>query len=140
MTAQESGTREWLEGILPTRRILLVEDDSGVRRMFQSFAQDYRAKIDEAESLEEGREKIRENEYDLVFLDIILPDGSGIDLFKEIVETKPNLPAQIISGFIDSEMMDEVQKIGSAGFVRKPNDFTLRFFSHLFARHGILKK
>ena len=65
-------------------RILIVEDDSIAVEILLEYLRgyDFAGNIDVATSFKEGKRKLKENEYDLLFLDMHLGDGKGIDIIK----------------------------------------------------------
>jgi DNA-binding response OmpR family regulator len=65
-------------------KILVVEDDKVVAYSMKYALEDY--DVDFADSLKEARLKLNENFYDLILLDVMLPDGVGYDLCREIRE------------------------------------------------------
>jgi DNA-binding response OmpR family regulator len=66
-------------------KILVVEDDKVVAYSMKYALEDYN--VDFADSLKEARLKLNENFYDLILLDVMLPDGVGYDLCREIRES-----------------------------------------------------
>jgi PAS domain S-box-containing protein len=68
--------------------ILHVEDDKDIQEVVRMLLQD-KATITFADNLQQAREQLDTNNYDLVLLDIGLPDGSGLDLIPAINELKP---------------------------------------------------
>ena len=77
-------------------RILHVEDDPDVQRIAAAIASDL-ATFDFAPTLREARECLRGGGFDMVLLDIALPDGSGWDLMKEIANIEPHIPVVVFS-------------------------------------------
>jgi DNA-binding NtrC family response regulator len=58
---------------------------------------------------------------DLVVLDMILEPGfDGLDTFREIKRLHPSQKCIIISGFSATERVDEMQRLGAGGYIRKP--------------------
>ena len=64
-------------------KILLIEDDSSLGPAIKSTLTQEGYQVDLSENLEKARVSLKE-EYDLVLLDWMLPDGQGVDLLKEI--------------------------------------------------------
>ena len=85
--------------------ILHIEDDVDLQRLIAFIGHRY-AEFDGAASLAEAREKMRENLYQLVILDLGLPDGNGWDLLPELREHQP--AAKII--VLSSSELNEAQK------------------------------
>ena len=61
-------------------RVLLVEDDRSLAEIIVSGLREQRLTVSVAGSVREGRERVELGEYDVIVLDILLPDGSGFDL------------------------------------------------------------
>ena len=78
-------------------RILHVEDDADVRRIVASLG-GHLADFDHAETLASARDKLAQERYGLVILDVALPDGSGWDLLPFIRALDPQPPVLVFSG------------------------------------------
>lgn len=76
--------------------ILHVEDDDDVIEVVGAIVRD-EAEIVPARSLQEGREKLAARRFDLVIIDVGLPDGSGLDLLETINARTPREPVLIFS-------------------------------------------
>jgi len=64
-------------------KVLHVEDDPDVVQVAHALLEDI-ADFEAVSTLNQARQKIKDNFYNLIILDVTLPDGSGLDLFKEI--------------------------------------------------------
>jgi CheY-like chemotaxis protein len=84
-------------GVSPLQRILLVEDDSGVRLLIEHVLLDEGYEVDAAGTFEDGRERLTSQDYDLVVADGRLPDGTGVEL-ADIAE-KQGTPTLILTGY-----------------------------------------
>ncbi len=65
-------------------KILIVEDEPDLRDTVQKFLEVEHIIVEYADNYSSGLEKIISYEYDCILLDIMLPDGNGIDLLREI--------------------------------------------------------
>jgi PAS domain S-box-containing protein len=84
-----------VHGSIPEKpRVLHVEDDSDVLVILSALAEDF-CVIDSAENLNVARQKLSENKYDLVILDLALPDGSGEEIFSQL-RTQDGQPIPVI--------------------------------------------
>lgn len=100
-----------LRGPLKGRaHILHVEDDVDVLHVVAAMLNV--ADVTFATTLKEAREKLAEVSYDLVILDVVLPDGSGLDLLPLLTESEPPTPVVIFSAYdVSSEIAGKVQAV-----------------------------
>jgi DNA-binding NarL/FixJ family response regulator len=102
-------------------RVLVVDDHAVVRRgvvQIVAEARDMRCTGEAAT----GRDALRlahENEYDAVVLDIHLPDGSGLDVLKQLRSLRPSLPVLILSMYPEQQYATRVLRAGAAGYLTK---------------------
>jgi len=110
----------------PTATILYVEDEELNRTLLRAVLQrapDPRlrsASLLEARTLGQARAILTEEAIDLVLLDVRLPDGSGLDLVREIKSLKPDLGVVVMSASVLPEEREEAVRAGCDAFVAKP--------------------
>jgi DNA-binding NarL/FixJ family response regulator len=63
--------------------------------------------------------KVQDDQYDLVLLDISLPDINGLEVLKEIKKKRPRLPVLIISMYLEEQYALRAMKAGAQGYVTK---------------------
>ena len=102
------------------RRILLVEDDPLVRRVFRRHLTLSGYSVDEAESVADVRARKDKLHPSLVLLDLHLPDGSGIDLLPELIEWWPTSPVIAITGDASVESAVRAMQLGAHSYLQKP--------------------
>ncbi len=104
-------------------RILVIEDEAKVASFLKKGLQQSGYEIDVAADGEEGYERIRSSNYDLILLDLMLPKISGFDLIPKIRESKPTIP--IIAVTAKSSVDDRVQglNLGCDDYLTKPFSF-----------------
>ncbi len=104
-------------------RILLVEDELKVVNLLRKGLRKADYRVDVALDGVEGYDKIRDNEYDLVILDLMLPKLSGWELISLIRKYKPNIP--LIALTARSAIRDRVQglRLGCDDYIIKPFSF-----------------
>lgn len=102
-------------------RILIVDDHDIVRVGFrQILAEQSRFMVaGEARSASEAMECLRAADYDVVLLDISLPDVSGVDVLRRIKERYPDIKVLILSGFPEEQYGINMLRAGAAGFLAK---------------------
>lgn len=101
------------------KRILIVDDEQSVRYSFRrAFGNDYQ--IVTAETGEEALAEIEKTSPELVFLDIRMPQGSGLEVLKKIKVYHPRLPVIIMTAYDDTATAIEAMKLGAFDYVPKP--------------------
>ena len=69
---------------------------------------------------EEAIEKIRNNSYDLVTLDLIMPEMSGLDVLSAIKKFSPQVPVIVITGNATDRLVNEAGVMGACRVMYKP--------------------
>lgn len=100
-------------------RILLVEDDSTLAIGIEYSLKNEGYEVDVSETILEGKELFEENRYRLVLLDVMLPDGSGYELCKEIRE-KSNTPIIFLTACDEEVNIVMGLDIGGDDYITKP--------------------
>ncbi len=101
-------------------RLLVIDDDRMICDTMNRIFSDMEHDVNLAYSLKEGLEKANQNPYDVVFLDVRLPDGDGLSHIGEI-QAAPSLPeVVIITGFADADGAEIAIKNNAWDYIRKP--------------------
>jgi len=101
-------------------RILVIDDDQIVRSLFEATLEEQGHIVVTASTGAEGIQHVKQRDFDLVFLDLKLPDIDGAEVFREIKNVRPKLMVTIITGYPGSEMMERALKEGPLGVMNKP--------------------
>ncbi len=107
---------------MDTIKILLIEDDELTSDMISKYLEDCNFSIEAVFSAIEGLEKIKRNRYDLILLDINLPDFDGYEFLKSL-RKKISTPVIILSGYSDTKSKILAFKYGASDYMVKPIDF-----------------
>src|SRR5216117_1909057 len=102
-------------------RILIADDHAIVRAGLKQFIAD-QADMEvsaEASSGAEAIAAVRANDFDVVLLDIMMPDKNGIDTLKTLIHVKPELPVLILSMYSEDLYAVNLLRAGAAGYVNK---------------------
>ncbi len=113
-------------------RILIIDDEKNIR-LATSLA--VRAEGHEAETADSGRIallKLREEVYDLAFLDLRLGDENGLDVLREIQRSSPALPVIVFTAFASVETAVAAMQAGAFDYLGKP--FTPEQLRHAISR------
>lgn len=81
------------------KHILVIDDDIGIRESLFLVLNDAGYQVDTVESGEQGIEKVKSNNYDLIFLDIKMAGMDGIETLQEIRKMGKKIPVYIITAF-----------------------------------------
>src|SRR5471032_2183837 len=102
-------------------RIFLVDDHEVVRRGVRDMleAEDDFEVVGEAGTVEEALNRIPATSPDVAVLDVRLPDGSGVELCREVRSSHPTLACLMLTSFDDDEALFEAIVAGAAGYVLK---------------------
>src|SRR3972149_7931661 len=103
-------------------RILVIDDEEGIRQGCMRALGSQGFQVETAGTLAEGRRLIELAQFDLVRLDVMLPDGQGTALLKPIRARDPETVSVIITGFATVELAVDAIKQGAYGFISKPFD------------------
>ena len=105
-----------------TGRVLIVDDDAYIRNFCTLALKNEQLLCDHAGTGEEGLSLLQSKPFDLVLLDVHLPDTQGPELLRQIRENPPapNLKVIIMSGEVPSDELAEVMLAGSDDFLIKP--------------------
>ena len=101
-------------------RILIIDDEDGIQKGCRKVLAQHGFHIEAACTIKEGLEKIRDNSFDLVLLDVMLPDGKGIDIIPRLHERDPDLVCVVMTGYATVELAVQAMKAGAYSFITKP--------------------
>ena len=107
----------------PNLKILVADDDPDhVRLITEILNQELKAEVESVAKGEECLKKVIKNRYDLLLLDYLFPDISGLDILKEIVEKGNDLPIIMISGHGTEKVAVDAMKAGAIDYIVKSED------------------
>ena len=82
-------------------KILLVDDDPYTQQLFEGLLRGEDVELRVAGNIAEARKEFHSADFNLILLDQRLPDGNGLDFFKEIRALRPQQVAILITGHAD---------------------------------------
>ena len=100
--------------------VLVVDDDTGLQQMFKLFLKKQGFARIVVGTGKEAIAAMRKQKFELCFLDLQLPDTTGDEIYKEAKDIQPNMPIVIITGYPDSQMLDNILKLGPVTVLKKP--------------------
>ncbi len=110
------------ENVFPGK-ILLVDDDNDLRQLYAGILQKSGYTVDLAVNGSEGYAKILQGGYDLVLLDLMMPDLDGISILKKLHESQPNNTYSgsiiVLSQIDQPQVIETAFKLGAKGYLVK---------------------
>jgi DNA-binding NtrC family response regulator len=116
---------------MPIEKIIVLEDDMIVRKNLEQLLRQRRYDVAAVGTIEAATELLGKDNWDLIFLDVRLPDGEGTDLLKQL-QQRPQRPlAVVVTGFGSVESAVNCMRDGAFDYIIKPFsadqiEFTLR--------------
>lgn len=100
--------------------ILIIDDDEQLCRVLKSAIDKMGHRVDSASGIVEGLEKAADDSFDLVFLDVRLPDGNGLDIIKRIKMIPSNPEVIVITGYADPYGVEIAINSDAWDYLQKP--------------------
>jgi DNA-binding response OmpR family regulator len=101
-------------------RVLVVDDSSVVRGFLQNYLSQDGHEVITANTGEDALEVISRQNVDLVFLDLLMPGMSGVDVLRTLSESPNRPPVIVLTADIQDTTRTEVMELGAAEFLSKP--------------------
>ena len=105
---------------MPPNRILVVDDERSITDAFGMILSQLGHHVDSAKSISEATELLKGSPYDLVFMDLRLPDGSGIDLLSHVKSDTPYTEVVVMTAHGSLDITIEAIKRGAFYYLEKP--------------------
>jgi excisionase family DNA binding protein len=100
--------------------VLVVDDDESLQNLFKLFLKKIGFSRVVVGTVKEAISALEKQRFDLVFLDLKLPDGPADDVYDFVKRDQPDCPIIIITGYPDSEMLDRILAKGPITVLKKP--------------------
>lgn len=102
--------------------VLLIDDEPAVQFGFRAYLNKTGYDVQTAGSIAEARQKFTRGSYDIILLDLSLPDGNGLDLIAEVRQNHPEVALVVITGREDVPVAVKAMQLGADNFLTKPVD------------------
>ncbi len=121
----------------PSGSVLIIDDEAEIRESLQTLLEMDGYEVDSAGSGEEGLNRLGDRSFDLVLLDLALPDRNGLDLLAELHGQAPQIAVIMITAYGTVENAVRAMQTGAVNFVQKPwdNEKLLADVRAAIARH-----
>ena len=119
--------------------VLVVDDDPDLQELFKAFLKKIGFSRVVVGTAKDAIHSLRKQKFDLMFLDLQLPDGTGDEVYKTAKQIDPDLNVIVITGYPDSEMLDRILQISPVTVLKKPLKIeqlnqTVKILGHSTAR------
>jgi DNA-binding NtrC family response regulator len=120
--------------------VLVIDDEPVLQDVLGSLLKGDGFEYLQATTAADGQRVLREEEVDVVLLDLMLPDRSGLDLLPDIKEFDPHLPVVVITAYSSVESAIEAMRRGAFHYVPKPfkNEEVLHLVHRAAERRALL--
>jgi putative nucleotidyltransferase with HDIG domain len=112
-----------LKLLTQTLKVLYIEDDPSIQASMGSYLKKLFLDVEIANNGEEGLEKYKKQEFDIVITDLSMPKMNGLEMLSKIRSTNENQAVLITSAHSESTYMIDAIKLGIDGYIIKPFDY-----------------
>jgi len=104
------------------QHILLVEDDETLQELIEKLLKDNSYIVSKAKNIAEAEKYIKLFIFDLIILDVMLPDSTGLDFYRDRVKNRINTPVIFLSALSDVDDRVSGLELGADDYIGKPFD------------------
>lgn len=101
-------------------KILIIDDEAGIQKACRRVLEPQGFYVESAYSLNEGLQKINSTSFDIILLDVMLPDGQGIEILPSIHARDHDSVCIVMTGYGSIEVAVQAMKAGAYHFLTKP--------------------
>ncbi|WP_207261341.1 response regulator [Desulfovibrio sp. Huiquan2017] len=119
-------------------RLLLVDDETDFLNAYARRFARRNVETTLAASGQEAIDQVRENTFDVVVLDVMMPEMNGLETLRRLKAIEPDLPIIILTGHADSRVLIEGMDMGAFDFLLKPvgtDELYFKVLDAIRARH-----
>ncbi|GAB6189149.1 hypothetical protein JCM30566_08880 [Marinitoga arctica] len=103
-------------------KILVVDDDNVIRNVLKKFLEQAKYDVDLAEGGVKAIEMIKNTEYDVILLDIIMEDLDGIEVLRKAKKISPLTTVVMMTAYSSPDYVLHALTLGATDFIEKPFD------------------
>jgi DNA-binding NtrC family response regulator len=102
--------------------LLVIDDEPGIRDSLEMLLSSEGYSVELAENAAAGMQRLERRPFDVVLLDMMLPDRSGLEVLREIRAASPTLAVLMITAYGSVENAVEAMRLGATNYITKPWD------------------
>src|SRR4051794_16345572 len=120
-------------------KVLVIDDEADIRESLEALLSLEGYSVDLAQNATEGIRSLGSRAYDLVLLDLMMPDRSGMDVLREVRERDQETPIFMITAYGSVEAAVQALKLGANDYFSKPwdNEKLLIEIERMIAKHRL---
>jgi len=111
-----------IEELLKDVLILVVDEQFADREALKAILEDKGYRVATAKDGAEAIEMVRSQHYDIIFLDVSLPDMNGVETFEQVKKIDPKATVIMMSGYSEEELVSRAVREGAYACIYKPFD------------------
>ena len=104
------------------QHILLVEDDESLQQLIEKLLKNNNYIVSKANNIDEAQKLIKLFIFDLIILDVMLPDSTGLEFYKNSIKDRVNTPVIFLSALSDVDDRINGLELGADDYIGKPFD------------------
>jgi len=105
-----------------TTRVLLVDDNTSLCKTMSFILERKGYDVSIVIDGEAAIDRVREQLYDVIIMDIKMPKMDGVETFKKMKKVRPDIPVLMMTGYAVPDLVDEALKEGAWAVMYKPFD------------------
>ena len=110
---------------LKEMKVLFIDDDEWIRNSLSLYFKHEGCHLMALESAEEGLDELKRLSYDIIICDYSMPGMNGLEFFKRIHKSQPDVLKILITAYSNEQVIHEAIKTGVHDFIKKPLMFEI---------------